>query len=638
MSWRSDERNDQGDPGDVVHARFSRRLLLLGLGQLACFGAVGARLYQLQVMEESRYVPLAEDNRLAVHILSPERGRIFDRFGQVLAANDEGFRATLIPGRTGNLRRTLSVFSHVVPMSEAEQERLVVRARQHGAANPLVLAPALTFEQVAQIGLLAPRLPGVQTERAPQRRYHYGYAFGHVVGHVGSVERLALDDPQIFRQPGLRVGKAGVELAMEDELRGVAGTRQLEVDARGRILRAVDETAPRSGRDVVLTLDTSLQARVMTRLGRERCGAVVGMDAATGEVLTMASVPSFDPGDLGRGGASDAWQRHLQDPDKPLLNRATGGLYPPGSTFKMVTALAALEAGIVSARDRVTCEGRFHLADQQFRCWHRGGHGAVDLERALKVSCDVYFYELASRVGIGPLARMARRLGLGEVYDCGIALQKSGVVPDPDWKRGEFGRGWLGGETVLAGIGQGFVSATPFQLAVMTARIATGRRILPTLIRYEPGTRPITDADAFQPLDISTAALDAVRRGMFASVNQDGGTGQRAALESPAVDMAGKTGTSQVSRASGERGQGELAWELRDHALFVGYAPADAPRYVVAVVIEHGGAGGAVAAPLAREVMEMLLADDPSVKPAFRRDDAAARERAAARTESEDRG
>lgn len=606
------------DAGDLVEARFTRRLLLLGLGQLACFGAVGARLYQLQVMEESRYVPLAEDNRLAVQLIAPERGRIFDRFGQPLATNDEGFRATLIPGRAGNLRRTLAVFSRIVPMSGIEQERLVVRARQHGAASPLVLASALSFEQVAQLGILAPRLPGVQIEKSPQRRYHYGYATGHIVGHVGSIERLALDDPQLLRQPGMRIGKTGVELGMEEELRGVAGTRQLEVDARGRIVRAVEETEPRGGRDVALTIDTGLQTRLMTRLSRERRGAVIGMDAATGEILVMASVPSFDPGDLVRGGASEPWERHLQDADKPLLNRAIGGLYPPGSTFKMVTALAALEAGIVSPKDRVRCDGSFHLAEQEFRCWKRSGHGTVDLERALKVSCDVYFYELASRLGIGPLSRMARRLGLGEIYDCGLPLQKSGVVPDPDWKRGELDRGWLGGETVLAGIGQGYVTATPLQLAVMTARIATGRRILPTVIRYDAGTRPLTDADAFAPLDVSPAALDSVRRGMLASVNQDGGTGQRAALDGEMVEMAGKTGTSQISRASGEKPQSELDWELRDHALFVGYAPADAPRYVVAAVIEHGGSGGAVAAPLAREVMDLLLSEDPARKSASR--------------------
>lgn len=626
------------DAGDLVEARFTRRLLLLGLGQLACFGAVGARLYQLQVMEESRYVPLAEDNRLAVQLITPERGRIFDRFGQLLATNDEGFRATLIPGRAGNLRRTLRVFSRIVPMSAFEQERLAVRARQHGAANPLVLASALTFEQVAQLGILAPRLPGVQIEKAPQRRYHYGYAIGHVVGHVGSIERLALDDPQLLRQPGMRIGKTGVELGMEEELRGVAGTRQLEVDARGRIVRAVEETEPSGGRDVTLTIDTGLQTRLMTRLSRERRGAVIGMDATTGEILVMASVPSFDPGDLVRGGTSEPWERHLQDDDKPLLNRAISGLYPPGSTFKMVTALAALEAGIVTPKDRVRCDGSFHLAEQEFRCWKRSGHGTVDLERALKVSCDVYFYELASRLGIGPLSRMARRLGLGEIYDCGLPLQKSGVVPDPDWKRGELDRGWLGGETVLAGIGQGFVTTTPLQLAVMTARIATGRRILPTVIRYDAGTRPLTDADAFAPLDVSPAALEAVRRGMLASVNEDGGTGQRAALDGESVEMAGKTGTSQISRASGEKPQSELAWELRDHALFVGYAPADAPRYVVAAVVEHGGGGGAVAAPLAREVMELLLSEDPARKAASRPRAAAGPERTGRASHDEGRG
>ena len=245
------------------------------------------------------------------------------------------------------------------------------------------MASELTFEQVAQLGLLAPRLPGVQTERAPQRRYHRGRACGHVVGYVGGVERLALDDPQLLRLPGTRIGKAGVELGMEEELRGVAGTRQLEVDARGRAVRAIDETPPRDGRDVVLTIDTALQARIMERLGRERRAALVAMDATSGEVLAMASVPAFDPDDLVGRGAAEAWQRQIQDADKPLVNRAISGLYPPGSTFKMVTALAALEAGVVTAKDRFVCDGGFDLADQHFRCWNRSGHGRVDLHRAL---------------------------------------------------------------------------------------------------------------------------------------------------------------------------------------------------------------------------------------------------------------
>lgn len=605
-----------GNPFDDdggARAGFARRALLLGALQVVGFGAVGARLYQLQVMDESRYAPLAEDNRIGTHVLAPERGRILDRFGDVLADNDEGFRATLIPGRTSDVRQTLALFARIVPMTADEQERLLARARRHSRGVPVVLAGDLSFEQVAEINLLAPRLHGVKTERAPKRRYYRGTQVGHIVGYVGSVERFALDDDPVLRLPGARIGKSGVELGMEETLRGVAGAERLEVDARGRIVRLLEQTAPRPGRDVVLTIDTSLQARVMARLARERRAAAVVLDARNGEVLALASVPAFDPDGLVRGVQADAWRLLANDPEKPLFNRAIGGLYPPGSTFKMVTALAALDAGAVTLKQKHHCDGGFDLAGQHFRCWNRNGHGRVDLHQALRGSCDVYFYELARTLGIDALSRMARRLGFGQTYDCGIALQKQGVVPDADWKRGELNRGWLGGETVLAGIGQGFVTATPLQLAVMTARIATGRLILPTLIRYEDGGRPLPDAEAFQPLDIAPQWLAAVRAGMVAAVNEDGGTGANAQLADAAIVVAGKTGTSQVSSASGDRSQAELPWDLRDHALFVGYAPATQPRFAVAAVVEHGGGGGATAAPLVRDVLSMLF--DPDAVP-----------------------
>ncbi len=617
------------------HQTFTRRAMLLGGGQLFCFGLVGARLYQIQVMDEGRYVPLAEGNRIGVHLRAPERGHILDRFGEVLASNQEGFRATLIPSRAGDLRQTLAMFARIVPLTADEQERIVQRAQRKSRSQPLVLAGDLSFEQVAELSVLAPRLPGIATEPAPKRTYFHGDSVGHVIGYVGGVERLALDDDPVLRLPGTRIGKSGIELGMEEELRGVAGSERLEVDARGRIVRSLGETAPRPGRNVVLTLDVGLQARVMARLGRERRGAVVAMDVNSGEVIALASVPAFDPRELFAGAGADAWKARLNDPDKPLLNRAISGLYPPGSTFKMVTALAALEAGVVTLKEKVECAGSFEFAGQSFRCWNRRGHNRVDLHRALKESCDVYFYELARRVGIGALSRMARRLGFGEVFESGIALQKAGVVPDPDWKRGALDRGWLGGETVITGIGQGFVTATPLQLAVMTARLATGRKIRPTLIRHDAGARPVARGDAFQVLDIAPEWLDAVRTGMVAAVNEDGGTASNAQLDGSSIVVAGKTGTSQVSRASSERGQGELPWDLRDHALFVGYAPATRPRYAAVAVVEHGGSGGAVAAPMVRDVLGMLIVEDPAAKPAYRQPDAERRADAAGRSAPE---
>jgi penicillin-binding protein 2 len=296
-----------------------------------------------------------------------------------------------------------------------------------------------------------------------------------------------------------------------------------------------------------------------------------------------------------------------------MVNRAIRGLYPPGSTFKMVTALAALEAGVIDLNTRIPCTGQTEMAGQVFRCWKRSGHGSCEFHRALRESCDCYFYEIAQLAGIEAISAMGRRLGLGQTYDTGLALQKPGVMPDPTWKRGRFNRPWLGGETLLAGIGQGYVLTTPLQLAVMTARLATGRAIAPQFVRPDRGFVPASHGT----IGLKPALLDAVRRGMTAVVNEDGGTGSNARLEGGQPLVAGKTGTSQVSRLSAERNGVELRWEQRDHALFVAYVPANKPRYAVSVVVEHGGGGGATAGPVIRDVIAAVLARDPATRPSY---------------------
>jgi penicillin-binding protein 2 len=349
------------------------------------------------------------------------------------------------------------------------------------------------------------------------------------------------------------------------------------------------------------------------RIASEPRAAVVALDVRSGEVVVMASVPTFDPNDLTANFDDAVWQRLQADPHKPLLNRAIAGLYPPGSTFKMVTALAALEAGAVTLEEAVTCRGVYHFADQSYRCWKRDGHGRVGLDDAIRESCDVYFYDLAERIGINRIAAMARRLGLGQTYACGIAGQKDGLIPDTDWKRATLGKTWLRGETILAGIGQGYVLTTPLQLAVMTARLATGRAVVPTLVR-KPGTA-LPEGPLFPALAVAPEGLEAVRRAMVGVVNEAGGTGGNASLADRAVVIAGKTGTSQVRATTSARSQtGEDAFEHRDHALFVSYFPADAPRYAVAAVVEHGGGGGVAAAPIVRDVIAMLIADDPAAR------------------------
>lgn len=595
---------------DEQRRQFSRRALLLGGAQMAAFGAVTAKLYDLQVQQSGRYAPLADENRINIQLIAPIRGRIFDRFGRLLAGNREGFRVVLVPSLAGNVRPVLERLSRLVPISAEEQERLVVRARRQQPNVPLIVSGELSFEQIAAIGLQAPHLPGIRIEAAAARVYHDGDVVGHVVGHVGNVERVAADDDPVLRLPGLRVGRTGIELGLEERLRGRGGAIRQEVDARGRIVRILSETEPGRGEDVALTLDTELQRALVERLAQERRAAAVVIDTVGGDVVAMVSVPTHDPAKLLRGGAR-AWAKLDESGNDPMLNRASRGLYPPGSTFKMVTALAALEAGVVDLKTRIDCQGQIEYGGQVFRCWKRSGHGACDFHRALRESCDCYFYEIARRAGIDAIAAMGRRLGLGQTFTTGLALQKQGVMPDGAWKRSRFNRPWLGGETLLAGIGQGYVLTTPLQLAVMTARLASGREIVPQFVRPDPGGTP----SVFENLGLKPTLLEAVRRAMSAVVNEDSGTGASASLPSGQPLLAGKTGTAQVSRASAERNGQELRWEQRDHALFVAYVPAAKPRYAVSVVVEHGGGGGATAGPVMRDIVAEVLARDPAGKP-----------------------
>jgi penicillin-binding protein 2 len=605
--------------GEDEQARFTRRAILLGVANAAVFGGLTARLYDLQVLNGAQLAAVADDNRSRTIWLPARRGRIRDAAGELLAESGETYRIVLYPQRgltPAAAKRIVADLASRLGVPPDPLEALVLRSSERARTAPVVLAEPLTFEQVAALHVSTLEASNVIVEPTWQRVYRalplaVEEAVAHIVGHVGAVERFAIDDDPQLRQRGARIGKSGIEAGMEADLRGVAGRTVYEIDARGRHVRRLDERPPSAGRDVTLTIDLRLQQAVCARLKAARePGAVVVLDAPNGAVLAMGSSPSFNAAPLREPKATAAWRSARNDPGRPLLNRATSGQYPPGSTFKIVTALAALEAELVTTKEKIECWGDVNYAGHTFRCWNRRGHIASDLHKAMRESCDCYFYEAARRTGIDRIAAMANELGLGQTFEAGIEPQKAGLIPTPAWKRGRTRTGWLLGETILAGIGQGYVLTTPLQLAVMAARVATGRKVSPTLIARPAGDPP----PQFEALAVSQASLDAVRRALVAVVNDAGGTGHAADPDDGKTIVAGKTGTSQVSRASADRdSKATLKRTQRDHAVFVAYAPAEAPRYAIATVLEHAGSGGSEAGPLVRDVVKALIDHDAAV-------------------------
>ncbi len=594
--------------------RLTRRGLLLGGGMAGVMGVLGWRMRELQVLEADQYRLLAEENRINIRLIPPARGRIFDRAGRPLAVNRKNYRVVLIREQAGDVEAALDRLAELIPISERERERAIRDATRKAAFVPVTVAEHLSWEHFARVAANAPALPGVDVEAGLTRYYPEGDALAHAVGHVGRVNERELDADgeatPLLQIPDFRIGKTGVEIRREATLRGSAGLSRIEVNARGRTVRELGREDGEPGADLQLTLDLDLQRHAMERLSGESA-AVVLMDCATGDLLVSASSPGYDPNPFVFGISTDDWNALLEDPYRPLADKTVSGLYPPGSTWKMVVALAALEAGQLDPAERVFCNGGLKLGNRRFHCWRRGGHGHVDLQESLAQSCDVYYYEIARRTGIDRIADMANRLGLGVAHELPLPAVREGLTPTRAWKQGARGEAWRVGDTFNAGIGQGFVLTSPLQLAVMTARIATGRAVSPRLVRGAAG-RPLADPEPGL-LDVNGTHLRLVREGMLAVMEDRRGTARRSRIVAEGLAMAGKTGTSQVRRiTAAERAAGvtrneDLPWNRRDHALFVGFAPYAAPRFALSVVVEHGGGGSSAAAPIAQDVMLRAL-------------------------------
>ena len=585
--------------------------------QVGVIGVLGWRMRQLQVDQSDEFRMLAEENRINIRLLAPNRGLIFDRNGVPIAINEQNYRIVMIREQAGNAGEVLDRLGELITLSPERRARIDKDMRRRSAFVPVTVAEHLTWEEFALVSSNAPALPGVLPEVGLTRNYPFGQTYGHIVGYVGPVSEsdfARMDDPDpLFQIPRYPIGKTGVERNAEETLRGSAGTSRIEVNSMGRIMRELGRDDGVAGKDIQLTLDTNLQEYAMERLGDQSASAIV-MDVRNGDVIAMASAPSFDPNLFVRGISTEDWVGLRDNDYRPLSNKSVSGAYPPGSTFKMVVALAAREADVIKPEETVYCPGYYELGGRRFHCWKRGGHGKVDMINSLKHSCDVYYYEVAKRVGIEAIAAKAKQLGLGEKYDIPLPAISRGLVPNKAYKQRVFDQGWLQGDTLNAGIGQGFVLTSPLQLAVMTSRIASGKAISPRIVKSISGVPQRVEAP--DVLDIQTVDIEKVRKGMFAVVNEKKGTAYASRIADKDMVLAGKTGTSQVrqitteERAAGIIKNEDLPWERRDHALFVGYAPYDNPRYAVAVIVEHGGGGSSVAAPIARDVMMRALYGD----------------------------
>ncbi len=602
------------------YATFTRRSLGLGGGMSLVFAILAGRLYQLQIRDGDQYMTQAEDNRINERLLAPPRGRIFDRFGVELANNRRNYRVLLVAEQaTGGVEKALDMIGEVIALSDAQKKRVMVTLAQNRKFVPVPVAENLTWEEFSRINMHLPYLPGVQPDVGETRDYPFADELVHILGYVAQVspDDKKNDEDPLLDIPGYRIGKRGVERQFDAELRGTAGASRVEVNAYGRVIRELGHDPGVPGKDIWLTIDREVQQFVSQRLGNESAACIV-TDVATGDIIAMASTPGYDPNLFNVGISNDDWRALTGSDHKPLLNKVMDGVYPPGSTFKPVVALAAVEAGLATPDYRVLCNGSLTLGNHTFHCWKKGGHGFLDMEGGLKHSCDVFFYETARRLGIDKIQEVALKLGLGAPTGIELPGERSGFIPTRAWKQKRYGVAWQQGDTLSCGIGQGYVTATPLQLALETTRIASGLNVSPRLV-HMIGSE-LTRRQSPAPLDLSEQGLARVREGMNQVTNVPGGTAYAFRISEPGFEMAGKTGTAQVRAYSREehlRGvtkNSALDWKLRDHGLFVAFAPVAQPKYACACLVEHGSDGHPQVL-IARDVLLFTQKRDPLSRP-----------------------
>lgn len=614
-----------------------KRVFRLTIVVCALFFILLTRLWYLQVIASERLKELSESNRLRLVPVAAPRGAILDRNGAVLVSNTPSFSMAVIPQDVKDKEALLDTLARQLGLDRADLEERWEKGKGRAKYYPIVLAPGITRDQVEFLEENRLRLPGLEIEMKPVRGYPGGLLAAHLLGYLGEISEDELSR-EGYRDYNLGdyVGKSGIERNWERYLHGADGGKQIEVDARGRFLRTMNETQPSPGNSVVLTIDKDIQESAEKAFA-DRAGAAVAMDVRSGEILAFASNPAFDPALFAGRMPPDKWKAYLDDKRRPLENKALKGQYPPGSTFKIITALAGLEAGLIDADTTVVCNGSHKVGGSTFRCWERRGHGTVNLKKALKESCDVYFYQLAERLGVDRIAQQARQFGLGEPLGIGLENEKGGLIPTVAWKEKRFGKKWYRGETLPVAIGQGYVLATPIQLASMISAVANeGTVYRPHLMKriVDPDGKVLKEfaPEVIKRVSARPESYRLVKEGLLAVVNEPKGTGGAARLYE--VRVAGKTGTSQVVKQRDSRGG--VPYEFRDHALFVAFAPFDKPEVAVAVIVEHGEHGGAAAAPIAGRMLRTYFEGKGVIRKPVQKEDAG--EAGAEETPDEEQG
>ncbi|MAM33581.1 MAG: penicillin-binding protein 2 [Micavibrio sp.] len=616
---RSEDRAQSGTENQKLKS-FTKRAFLIATGQGLAISVLGARLAYLQIKEGEKYSTLSEENRINILMLAPERGQIVDRYGVPLALNTRDFRAVIVPEKTTDIKSVLLRLKDHIALSDEDIDKVLKTVKRSSRFTPVEIVNNLSWEDVARLEVHRPNLPGIMVEVGNIRNYPLKDTTSHLVGYVGRVSEKELSGAPVELLPGYKIGKTALEKKYNDLLKGEPGQRDVEVNAVGREIRDLQRENAVTGERLTLSVDAEYQRFVQDRLASHQSASAVVMDAHTGAIYALASYPGFDPNLFVDGIGVQAWNELLYDPAFPLTNKAVTGQYPPGSTYKMVTALAGLEAGLIKPGTTHHCPGHYDLGNHRFHCWKRGGHGRVNLTEALAQSCDTFFYKVAHEMDIDTLKDVSLRMGLGQEFGGILPEEKPGFIPDKDWKQRRYGEKWQPGETIVASIGQGYVLTTPLQLATMTARLINGgKQVNPWLVGYED-EKPMFTTE-WPEMNINHDHLDLIKRGMDAVVMGPTGTARGSRIADPSYSMSGKTGTAQVKRitteerARGVRRQEDLPWNLRHHALFVGYGPVENPRYVCSVVVEHGIGGSSAAAPIARDLLLEIQKRDPASTP-----------------------